>query len=70
MGINLVNILRMNGFTSDIDLIGRNIKSNFKQALRLASKYVIIIGEDEVNSSILTVKDNNSKVIRNPQLEA
>lgn len=61
LGINIVNTLRMNGFTSDIDLIGRNIKSNFKQADRLSSKYVIIIGEDEVKSRVLTIKDNNTK---------
>jgi len=61
LGINITNVLRMNGFTSEIDTMNRGIKSNFKQADRLNSKYVIILGDDEVNSGILTVKDNKSK---------
>ena len=61
MGINVTNMLRMNGFTSDIDTMNRSIKSNFKQADRLNCKYVIIIGEEEVNSRVLTIKDNNTK---------
>ena len=61
MGINVTNMLRMNGFTSDIDTMNRSIKSNFKQADRLNCKYVIIIGDEEVNSRVLTIKDNNTK---------
>ncbi len=53
--------LRMNGFKTDIDYMNRNLKSNFKQVDRLNPKYIIIIGEEEVNSNILTVKENISK---------
>lgn len=53
--------LRLNGFSTDIDYIGRNIKGNFKQADRLGAKYIIIIGEEEINSKILTIKDNIEK---------
>ena len=60
-GIRLLDVLRMNGFNSDMDYMNRNIKSNFKQADRLNSKYVIIIGEEEVNSNVLTIKDNRTK---------
>lgn len=59
--LNLVNILRMNGFSSEMDMMNRNIKSNFKQADRLNSKYIIIIGEDEIDSNILTIKNNQTK---------
>lgn len=61
LGLKLTNILRMNGFSTDIDLMNRNIKGNFKQADRLNTKYVIIIGEEELNTKILTVKNNNTK---------
>lgn len=57
----LVNMIRMNGFSADIDYMSRNIKGNFKQADRLKPKYIIIIGEDEINNKILTVKNNVSK---------
>lgn len=59
--IKILNILRMNGFTSDMDLMNRNIKGNFKQAERLNAKYIIIIGEDEIENEILTIKDNHTK---------
>lgn len=59
--LNLVNILRMNGFSSEMDMMNRNIKSNFKQADRLNSKYIIIIGENEIDSNVLTIKNNQTK---------
>ncbi len=61
LGIKITNVLRMNGFNCDIDTMNRNIKSNFKQADRLNTKYVIIIGDDELNNNIFTVKDNKTK---------
>ena len=61
LGIKLTNIIRMNGFKADIDEMSRNIKGNFKQADRLNAKYVIIIGEEELNTNILTIKNNNTK---------
>lgn len=59
--LNLVNMLRMNGFSCEMDTMNRNIKSNFKQADRLNSKYVIIIGEDEIKNNSLTIKNNTTK---------
>lgn len=61
LALSVTSVLRMNGFTCDLDMLSRNIKGNFKQADRLNSKYVIIIGENEVESGILVVKDNISK---------
>lgn len=57
----LVQNLRLNGFTVDMDYMNRNLKGNFKQADRLNSKYVVIIGEEEVNSKLLTIKNNTTK---------
>ena len=57
----LCQTLRMNGFSTDIDYIKRNIKANFKQADRLNAKYIIIIGEEEIKNKILTIKDNIKK---------
>lgn len=37
------------------------MKSNFKQADRLNSLFVIIIGEDEEKTNVLTVKNNKTK---------
>ena len=59
--IYITNLLRMNGFNVDIDSMDRKIANNFKQADRLNTKYVIIIGEDEVNTKTLTIKNNSTK---------
>ena len=37
------------------------MKSKFKEVDKLNPKYIIIIGEEEVKSGILTVKDNLTK---------
>ena len=58
---NLLQTIRMNGFNADIDYMNRNLKSNFKQADRYQTKYVMVIGEDEMNSHLLTIKNNNTK---------
>ncbi len=58
---SLVNTLRLSGFNVEMDYDNRNLKSNFKVADRLKVKYIIIVGDEEINSRILTIKDNNSK---------
>lgn len=59
--LNVTNNLRMNGFKVDMDYLNRNIKSNFKQADRLNSKFVIIIGEKEIKTNVATIKNNHEK---------
>ena len=59
--LTLCNALRMSGFKTEIDYMSRNIKSNFKQSDRLNASYVIIIGEEEVKTKVLTVKNNKTK---------
>lgn len=53
--------LRMNGFSTDIDYLNRSMKANFKQADRLNPRYIIIVGEEEVKTNILTIKENETK---------
>lgn len=59
--LSVANDLRMSGFNVEIDYNSRNFKSNFKQADKMNVKYIIIIGEEEVNSKILMVKNNETK---------
>ena len=40
---------------------GKNIKNNFKKADKLNSKFVIIIGDEEISSKVITVKNNKTK---------
>lgn len=71
--INLVNALRNSGKSAVIDVCERKLKSQMKLADRVDAKYSIIIGEDEINSNKLTIKDmttgNQIKVDKNELLE-
>ena len=53
--------LRLNGFITEIDYNNRNLKNNFKNADRFNTKFIIIIGEEEKNSGVLTIKNNQTK---------
>ena len=67
--MSLVNNLRLSGFNVDMDLNGRNIKNNFKHADKLGARFIILIGEEEVKSNIITVKDNVTKEEEKVELE-
>lgn len=71
--INLVNALRNSGKSAIIDVCERKLKSQMKLADKVDAKYSIIIGEDEINSNKLTIKDmttgNQIKVDRNELFE-
>ena len=59
--ISLTQTLRLNGFSADTDYMNKNLKSNFKQADRFNSEYVIIIGSEEIKNNELTVKNNKTR---------
>lgn len=59
--VELLNTLRMNGYNGDMDYMNRSLKSNFKQADKLNATFNIIIGEDEVKNSYVTIKNNKTK---------
>ena len=59
--LKLTNNLRMNGFKVDMDYLNRNIKSNFKQADRLNSKFLIILNDEDIKTNIATIKNNHEK---------
>ena len=71
--INLVNALRNSGKSAIIDVCERKLKSQMKLADKVDAKHSIIIGEDEINSNKLTIKDmttgNQIKVDRNELLK-
>mgnify|MGYP006065483825 FL=1 len=59
--MKLANDLRGSGFKIDVDYESKSFKNNFKRADKLNSKFVIIIGEEEVKTKVLTVKNNKTK---------
>ena len=59
--MSILNGLRLSGCNCDIDFLSRNVKGNFKQADRMGAKFVILLGEDEVKTNELTIKNNHTK---------
>lgn len=58
--ICLLHELRINGMQVDKDYQGRKMKGQFKAADRLHSKYVLILGEEEIQKKIVNVKEMDS----------
>ena len=56
-GLTLAKKLRSEGIKVQIDLLARNFKGQFKFADRIGVKYVIVIGEDEIKTDTLTLKN-------------
>ena len=61
----LVYDLRKLGYSADTDHVGRSVKANFKYAGKLEAKYVLVIGENELNSG----KGNLKKMSTGEQIE-
>ena len=57
----LVNELRLNNIKVDTDYLSKNLKGQLKECDNNNPKYVIIIGEDEIKTGIITIKDNLTK---------
>ena len=56
-GLKIVNSLREKGFIVEYDYDQASMKSQMKKSNKLDSKFTVIVGEDEVNSLEVTVKD-------------
>lgn len=55
--IEVANILRNAGIKTEVYFDNKKIKAKFKYADRLNVPFVIVIGEDEINSGLLTIKN-------------
>ena len=56
-GLKLARDLRQEGISVRMDNLARNIKGQFKYADRLNAKYTIVIGEDELDRGIVSLKN-------------
>jgi histidyl-tRNA synthetase len=58
--LKLLYSLRGQGITAEGDLLSRSIKAQMKTADRLGAKYTAVLGESEISSGILNVKNMES----------
>ena len=57
MSITIANDLRKNGINTEVFLNDKKLKAKMKYADKLKIPYVIVIGEDEINSGIVKIKN-------------
>jgi histidyl-tRNA synthetase len=55
--VGLVHELRSEGISALIDTMGRNIKGQLKYANKRGAAYTVVIGDDEIASGMLTLKN-------------
>lgn len=53
----LLQAIRQNGLSADQDYLARKVKGQFKNADRLHAQYVITVGENEIETGQVPVKD-------------
>lgn len=56
-GAKIVNDLRINKISADLDYLDRKMKTQMKAADRLKAKKVVILGEDELKNGKLIVRN-------------
>ena len=59
--LELVQSIRYQGFRAERDYLGRKIKAQFKSADTFKAKTVITLGESEVESGVVKVKNNATR---------
>ena len=60
VAFQLAEELRDSGIRTDLEYTGRSLKAQMKTANKLNARYVVIIGEDEINSKSATVREMES----------
>jgi histidyl-tRNA synthetase len=55
--MKLASDLREEGISADLDYGGRGFRAQFKQADRVGATYAVILGEDELEQGVATVRD-------------
>ncbi|MCI9092174.1 MAG: histidine--tRNA ligase [Coprobacillus sp.] len=61
LAVQIITMLRANGFTCDMDQCDRGLKGQFKSADRYHAHFSMIIGDEEVKKEVVNMKCNHSK---------
>lgn len=61
LSLQIVTMLRANGFSCDMDYANRSMKAMFKTVDRLQAHFAIIIGEEEVKNEVVNIKCTHDK---------
>ena len=69
-GFLLAQEIRACGFEAEIDYEGRSLKSQMRRADKLGARYVLILGEDELQRGEIQLRDMVEKTQRMIPLNA
>lgn len=61
LAMQIMTMLRANGFTCDMDYCDRGLKGQFKSADRFGAHFSMIIGESEVENEVINIKCNHTR---------
>ena len=61
LAMQIMTMLRANGFTCDMDQCDRGLKGQFKSAARFHAHFSMIIGDEEVQKEVVNMKCNHTK---------
>ncbi|OUN33506.1 histidine--tRNA ligase [Massilimicrobiota sp. An80] len=61
LAMQIMTMLRANGFTCDMDQCDRGLKGQFKSADRFHAHFSMIIGDEEVQKEVVNMKCNHTK---------
>ncbi|MDR3186001.1 MAG: histidine--tRNA ligase [Christensenellaceae bacterium] len=57
---HITSMLKKKGLKAETDIIGRSLKAQMKYADKIGARYVIVIGDDEISSNIVKLKEMSS----------
>lgn len=69
-GLGLMRELRQKGLSVQMDIMGRNIKNQFKYANRIKARKTVVIGQDEIDSGSFLIKDMETSQQRSVSAES
>lgn len=64
----LVDDLRKNSICAEKDLMSKSLKAQMKYADKIGAKYTVVIGDDEIESGVVTVKNMSNGEQRETQI--
>lgn len=59
--LELVQAIRRQGFSAERDVLDRKLKAQFKSADTLGAKLILTLGETEVDTEVVTIKNNQTR---------
>ncbi len=57
----LTQELRLNGFITETDILGKSLKGQFKSVDRYNAKYLIVLNDEKLVNNEIVIKDNKTK---------